>query len=99
MMSIQLSEGTFIVDTYQAAVASYIRHQDCHKSAFDLHTSHSCTLPEAVYILPRSAHRNHIGWRRFQKSAQILWCSGSRCVPARRLMALKSPASVDRQHG
>ena len=40
MMGVQLSEGAFIVDTYQAAVAGYIRHQDCHKSAFGLLSSH-----------------------------------------------------------
>jgi hypothetical protein len=31
MMRVQLGEGAFIVDAYQAAVAGYIRHQDCHK--------------------------------------------------------------------
>jgi|SRR5262245_43003088 len=41
MMDVQLSERAFIVDPYQAAVTGYIRHQDCHKSAFDLLTSHS----------------------------------------------------------
>jgi len=40
VVSTQLSQGAFIVDAYQAAVASYIRHQDCHKSAFDLLTRH-----------------------------------------------------------
>jgi len=41
MMSVQPSQGSFIVNTYQAAVTGYIRHQDCHKSAFDLLTKHS----------------------------------------------------------
>ena len=40
MVSVQLGQGAFIIDTYQAAVPGYIRHQDCHKSAFDLLTSH-----------------------------------------------------------
>jgi len=40
MMGVQLSECAFIVVTYQAAVTSYIRHQDGHKSAFDLLTDH-----------------------------------------------------------
>jgi hypothetical protein len=41
VMSVQPSQGSLIVDAYQAAVTGYIRHQDCHKSAFDLLTSHS----------------------------------------------------------
>jgi hypothetical protein len=41
MVSVQLGQGAFIVHAYQAAVPSNIRHQDCHKSAFDLVTSHS----------------------------------------------------------
>jgi len=40
IVSVQLREGTFIIDTYQAAVSGYIRHQDCHKSAFDFLTGH-----------------------------------------------------------
>ncbi|MFZ0854787.1 MAG: hypothetical protein WAO08_37005 [Hyphomicrobiaceae bacterium] len=30
MVSVQLSQGAFIVDAYQAAVPGNIRHQDCH---------------------------------------------------------------------
>jgi hypothetical protein len=41
MVSIELGEGAFIVDAYQAAVAGNIRHQDCHKSTFDFLTGHS----------------------------------------------------------
>jgi len=41
MVSVQLGEGAFIVEAYQAAVTGYIRHEDCHKSAFDLLTRHS----------------------------------------------------------
>jgi hypothetical protein len=41
MVSVQLSESTFIIDADQAAVPGYIRHQDCHKSAFDFLTGHS----------------------------------------------------------
>ena len=41
VVSVQLGQRAFIVHAYQAAVAGYIRHQDCHKSAFDLLTSHS----------------------------------------------------------
>ena len=41
MVSVQLSQGAFIVDAYQAAVPGNIRHQDCHKSAFDFLTGHS----------------------------------------------------------
>jgi hypothetical protein len=41
VMSVQPSQGSLIVDAYQAAVTGYIRHQDCHKSALDLVTSHS----------------------------------------------------------
>src|SRR5262245_17899101 len=41
MVRVQPGQGAFIVDTYQAAVASYIRHQDRHKSAFYFLTGHS----------------------------------------------------------
>jgi len=41
MVSIQPSQGAFIVNTYQAAVPGYIRYQDRHKSAFNLLTRHS----------------------------------------------------------
>ena len=41
MVSVQLSQGAFIIDAYQAAVPGHIRHQDCHKSAFDFLTGHS----------------------------------------------------------
>src|SRR5262245_62715941 len=41
MVSVQLGQGAFIVDADQAAVPSYIRHQDCHKSAFYFLTGHS----------------------------------------------------------
>ena len=40
MVSIQLGQGAFIVDAYQAAVLGYIRHKNCDKSAFDFLTSH-----------------------------------------------------------
>jgi len=42
VMSVQPSKRTFIVNPYQAAVPGYIRHQDCHKSAFYFLTGHSC---------------------------------------------------------
>jgi len=41
MVSVELGQGAFIIDADQAAVTGYIRYQDCHKSAFDLGTSHS----------------------------------------------------------
>jgi hypothetical protein len=41
MVSVQLGQSAFIVDAYQAAVPGYIRHQDCHKSAFYFLTGHS----------------------------------------------------------
>jgi hypothetical protein len=48
MVSVQLGQDAFIVDADQAAVPSNIRHQDCHKSAFDLLTSYS-SLPQAEF--------------------------------------------------
>jgi hypothetical protein len=41
VVSIELSQGPFIVHAYQAAVPRYIRHQDCHESAFNFLTGHS----------------------------------------------------------
>ena len=41
MVSIELGQRAFVIDAYQAAVAGYIRHQDCHKSALNLLTSHN----------------------------------------------------------
>src|SRR5262245_16606040 len=41
MMSVQPSQGAFIIDAYQAAVSGNIRHQDCHESAFDFLTGHN----------------------------------------------------------
>ena len=41
VMGIQLSEGALVVSPYQAAVAGYIRHQNGHKPALDLLTTHS----------------------------------------------------------
>ena len=41
MVSVQLGQGAFIIHAYQAAVSGYIRHQDCHKSAFDFLSGHS----------------------------------------------------------
>jgi hypothetical protein len=41
MVSVQLGQGAFVIGAYQAAVAGYSRHKDCHKSAFNLLTSHS----------------------------------------------------------
>src|SRR5262245_14982420 len=40
VVSVQLSQGTFIIDAYQAAVPGNIRHQDCNDSAFDFLTGH-----------------------------------------------------------
>src|SRR5689334_21794051 len=31
MVRVELRQGSFIVNTYQATVPDYIRHQDCHK--------------------------------------------------------------------
>src|SRR5262249_6527410 len=50
--------GAFVVDPYQAAVAGYIRHQDCHKSAFYFLTGHSyqlCRRLNAFYAEPSTA--------------------------------------------
>src|SRR5262245_66189517 len=41
MVSVQQSQSAFIVDAYQAAVPGYIRHQNCHESAFYFLTGHS----------------------------------------------------------
>src|SRR5262245_21091568 len=41
MVRIQLGQSAFIINADQAAVPSYIRHQDGHKSTFDFLTGHS----------------------------------------------------------
>src|SRR5262245_10582817 len=42
MMGVQLGKGALIINAYQAAVTGYIRHKNCHKSAFYFLTGHSC---------------------------------------------------------
>jgi hypothetical protein len=41
MVSVQSGQRAFVIDANQAAVAGYIRHQDCHESAFNFFTGHS----------------------------------------------------------
>jgi hypothetical protein len=59
MMSVQLSECAFVVSAYQAAVAGYIRYQNCHEPAFNLFSSHSSPSKEAKCLLRRSTCGDH----------------------------------------
>jgi hypothetical protein len=59
MVSVQLSESAFVINTYEAAITGHIRHQDRHKPAFDVLTGHSFHSTAGSKHFRPSACRSH----------------------------------------